>query len=350
MIEDGDKETGRECLLQSLALAPEQVELAVRLAAEDMNSDNQDQAELYLEKARVHHPRHGYLLYLLGRISEKRQEWAQAAERYFQAVEFLVNPSEVYSRLSDILAKMERFPEAIDVTRKLLAISPEDVDLRWFYASLLLRSGDFLDGFREEQCRKKDKNYDCYQMFWQQPFWQGQDLRGKTLLVYVEQGFGDVFQYVRYLREFKKIGVKIILSVFNEMLPLFSESELVDTVIRQRPQMLLPRHDYVASIADFPYLLETTLNAIPNEVPYLQVPSFPRKKWRKKLFGIGSGLKIGLVWSANPASSTYERRSMHLSDFAPLTAEREITFFGLQKRRPGEAKVIFLPTGCSLSI
>ena len=40
------------------------------------------------------------------------------------------------------------------------------------------------------------------------PVWDGRDMRGKTLLVGAEQGFGDVFQMLRYLPMLKARGAR----------------------------------------------------------------------------------------------------------------------------------------------
>ena len=48
------------------------------------------------------------------------------------------------------------------------------------------------------------------------PLWEGEDLTGKTLVVYAEQGLGDTLQFVRY--------VKFIKERFNKHITLILEN------------------------------------------------------------------------------------------------------------------------------
>ena len=47
-----------------------------------------------------------------------------------------------------------------------------------------------------------------------QPLWTGaQDISGKTLFAYIEQGLGDTIQFYRYADFALERGAKVILSV-----------------------------------------------------------------------------------------------------------------------------------------
>ncbi len=50
-----------------------------------------------------------------------------------------------------------------------------------------------------------------------QPPWAGQDLAGKTILVMVEQGAGDVIHFARYIAVLKAMGATVLLQVRPEL-------------------------------------------------------------------------------------------------------------------------------------
>jgi hypothetical protein len=60
------------------------------------------------------------------------------------------------------------------------------------------------------------------------PRWQGEPLQGKTLLVWGEQGAGDILQFVRYLPRLAALvhgqGGRLLLSAFKPLKPLLDFS------------------------------------------------------------------------------------------------------------------------------
>ena len=56
------------------------------------------------------------------------------------------------------------------------------------------------------------------------PVWCGQDLRGRTILLRGEQGFGDCIQFLRYAPAVKALGATVCLIVapgFEKIARLF---------------------------------------------------------------------------------------------------------------------------------
>ena len=53
-----------------------------------------------------------------------------------------------------------------------------------------------------------------------QPPWRGEDVAGKTVLVYAEQGLGDTLQFARYCKQIAARGAKVVLLVQPSVLSL----------------------------------------------------------------------------------------------------------------------------------
>ena len=70
------------------------------------------------------------------------------------------------------------------------------------------------------------------------PVWSGQDLRGKTILLSVEQGVGDTFQFVRYAPMVKALGATVVMmpgSLLRGIAERFAGVDvLVDPLSRRR--------------------------------------------------------------------------------------------------------------------
>ena len=100
-----------------------------------------------------------------------------------------------------------------------------------------------------------------------QPRWDGSSLAGRTILVWVEQGVGDMIQFLRYVRLLKEQGAMVILECPRRLAPLFSSCAGIDRIISEGD--LRPDFDVHAPLGSLPGLLGTTPETIPAGVPYL---------------------------------------------------------------------------------
>ncbi len=98
--------------------------------------------------------------------------------------------------------------------------------------------------------------------------WTGQDVKGKTLFVWSEQGAGDTIQYARFIPELKKrTGASVILECRASLVNLLSP--LVDMAIgEQADKHTTFSYDYHLPIMDIPRLLNMTEKDIDGK-PYL---------------------------------------------------------------------------------
>jgi hypothetical protein len=62
--------------------------------------------------------------------------------------------------------------------------------------------------------------------------WDGQDLRGKTIVISAEQGFGDTIQFARYAPYVKALGATVLLQVQKGLQNLAQGFVGVDRVLR----------------------------------------------------------------------------------------------------------------------
>ncbi|HVZ27795.1 MAG TPA: glycosyltransferase family 9 protein, partial [Rhizomicrobium sp.] len=166
-----------------------------------------------------------------------------------------------------------------------------------------------------------------------QPAWDGEDLRGKKLLVYGEQGFGDLVQFSRYLPQLHALGAELIVQVPKPVLSFISTLRCPMTLIAKGVK--LPAFDVHCSIASLPHRLKTTVQTIPGETPYLFSDPEKVKAWQEEL-GRKTRPRIGLAWSGASRHINDMNRSMPLSALLPLF-ELPLEWHSLQiEYRPGD--------------
>ena len=152
---------------------------------------------------------------------------------------------------------------------------------------------------------------------------------GKTILVRGEQGFGDTFQFARYLPLVKQKGGRVLFEVKADATPLFEGFPGVDELVIKSPFPDLSGVDFSIHLLSLPHLFGTTMASIPPLVPF----GFDRlKRLPSQVLGaVRPGPKVGFVWAGAPVHLNDRNRSIGLSQFFPLFDVERITFVSLQK-------------------
>jgi hypothetical protein len=204
-----------------------------------------------------------------------------------------------------------------------LEIDPDYVDCHWDRALILLRNGKLEEGFPEYEWRWR-LSHNPPRGF-KQPLWDGSDLTGKTILLHQEQGFGDMIQFARYVPLVKEKGGTVLIECQPELLRLFATLEGVDQVVSSESP--LPDFDVTAPIITLAKIFETTLETIPNNIPYVRAP----EQHNFVLSPHSGTVSVGICWAGKPTHKNDRNRSCSFADFMDLTAIPDTTFFSLQK-------------------
>jgi len=240
------------------------------------------------------------------------------------------------------LTQLLRLDEAMGIYRHVQAIYPHNADAMWNSALLCLLTGDFAAGWAGREIRWQAHMRPPYPNF-AQPMWRGtQDVEGKTVLLYAEEGNGDTIQFVRYAPDLVSRGARVILAVQDTLQPLLTGLPGVSLCIPRSSQ--LPPFDLHCPICSLPFAFGTRLETIPSATPYLPPPSQARlQAWEQQLrerLGAGRKCRVGLVWSGNPNHGNDRNRSVPLRTLLPLL-DVDAAFVSLQKdARPEDQAIL----------
>ena len=163
--------------------------------------------------------------------------------------------------------------------------------------------------------------------------WEGQTLDGKTILLWCEQGMGDMIQFSRYAYVIKQRWptATVILECPAPMVKLLATCLGVDRCIAEGTE--LPAFDCHAPLMSLPFLCGTTLCTVPGDVPYLKADAAQVEVFRAG-FGEQKGtskLKIGITWQGNPRHHWDAHRSFSLQWFRSLAGLQGVELYSLQK-------------------
>ena len=144
----------------------------------------------------------------------------------------------------------------------------------------------------------------------------------------VEQGYGDVFQFCRYVPLLAARGAKVVLEVVPDIYRLMSSLAGVDQLlILGNPP---PLFDVVSPLLSVPLWFGTTLDTVPADVPYLSADARLTESFAAAHYSNDPDRKVGLVWAGRPTHRNNYNRSISLTALAPLADIPGISFYGLQ--------------------
>lgn len=258
-----------------------------------------------------------------GRFAEAEAAYRQAiTSAPARRVDFLPN-------LGNALLRQGCFAAAEGCFREVLQVTPGAVDVVHNLALLLLVQGRYAEGWPLWEARFHEKPRALSPQRFTAPRWRGEPMAGETLLVWGEQGYGDLIQFVRYFPLLRATlpATRLLYpcpSALTRLLtPLARDAGV--TLLDHEPVTGCDRHIPLLSL---PGLLGTRLETIP-ATPYLAADPALAAIWRQRL---RDGIKVGLVWRGNPTFKQDRLRSLPSPALlAPLFALPGLRFFTLVK-------------------
>ncbi len=236
---------------------------------------------------------------------------------------------DAHFNLSHALKGMNRLDEAALAAREAIALRPESADYHFHLAHILLLQGDFEHGWSEYEWRKQQPDFAWIGNLLAgrpQPLWLGEDIGDKTILVFTEQGLGDIIQFARYLPLLVRRAGRVIVAASPRTLRLLGTIEGIEVVpLEQVPQQ---NFDVYCPLLSLPRAFGTRLDNIPAQVPYLHADPSETARWNERIGG--GAFRVGIVWAGNPATVRDRFRSPRLSSVAPLFSTPGVDFVVLQ--------------------
>ena len=309
---------------QALLLQPNSVQIHINLGLALRKQRRIEAAIAHYQQALAIDPNAFETYTHLGNALRDRGEW-EASIGYFQQVLALdPNYVDAYNGLGVTFSESGQLQAAITQYQKALSLSPNYLNAHYNLSIAWLKSGNFPLGFAAYEWRWQKE--DTPPRPFSQPLWNGSSLKGKTILLHGEQGFGDQIQFIRYLPLVAQFQGYIIVECSPELVRLFTTVVGIDKLVVKGED--LPPFDVHAPLMSLPLILGTTLETIPAQIPYfyptaatpIQIATFPN-----------SYLKVGITWAGNPLYQGDDKRSCGLSYFLPLLNLPNIAFYSLQK-------------------
>jgi Flp pilus assembly protein TadD len=253
-------------------------------------------------------------------------ELTDAEECLRTAVQIKPDFAEAHSAMGSLLQETGDPDGALRCYEEALRLKPDCAIAHSSRAMLWLVQGNLEQGWPEYEWRWRCK--DTFERAFDQPRWDGSPMDGRTILLHAEQGLGDTIQLVRYAPMVRERGGRIVLECQKPLERLLARSPGIDQLVTQGSA--LPPFDVRLPLLSLPGVFRTTLATVPGATPYVFADPDLVEYWRQEL-RTPSGRKIGIVWQGSPTYNSDRRRSIPLTEFAPLARVPGVHLISLQK-------------------
>lgn len=315
-------------LRKAIELRPQYIEARSNLANALIEQEEYAEAEAILREVLKAKPNYSDAYNNLGTLLHKQSRLEDARASYEEALRLQPKHAEAQANLGNVFMLEERRAEALACYDRALEIQPNHADAHWNRALAWLTQGDMARGWVEYEWRWKQK--DIYVRPVPQPMWDGSPLEGRTLAILSEQGLGDTLQFIRYAKLIQERGGKVVFECHKPLLKLIGACAGIDQLVGRGDP--LPPFDVYAPLLSLPRLLDTTLDNVPAQVPYLFADLELIEFWRAEFDKmVGPGFKVGINWQGNPKYKGDKHRSLPLKHFEPIARTPGVQLFSLQK-------------------
>jgi Flp pilus assembly protein TadD len=256
-----------------------------------LDLDRTDEAVAYLRRLSRRFPTHAGVQLNLGAACQAANELAEAAEAFSRAIQ----------------------------------LDPSHGEAQYGLGFVRLLQGDLEPGFRGYEWRLQRPEIQAIVQRQAGTPWRGENLEGRTLLVYAEQGLGDVIHFARYLPRIAcgRLLVRAPKTLHRLLATLPCALELI------APDGYLPEVDFSISVMSLAFAFHTTLENLPGEIGYLSPDPEAVQRLADRL-GPRLQPRIGLCWRGNPDHVNDGRRSIPPAHLANLVERVPAQWMNLQ--------------------
>jgi hypothetical protein len=174
----------------------------------------------------------------------------------------------IRDKLVALLKSQSRWDEAERLLWEAAALAPGDKDITTRLALEVLANGRYAEGWKLYEARRGATGVNgVTPPTLPYPEWDGAGVG--SLLIWPEQGFGDMIQFARFIPEVARRGVRPTLLCPPVLADLFATAGLNIVVAKPEPGggVMLPRHDAWALLGSLPLRLGVTLETLPPPLP-----------------------------------------------------------------------------------
>ena len=318
---------------KALLLKPDYAEAYSNLGATLKDQDNLDQAINAYKKAISFKPNYAEAYSNLGVALKDQGRLDDAIQAHKKSISLKSDYADAYNNMGNAFRDKGMFDEAIEVYNKSISIKPEFEKAHQNLTFALLNIGRLKEGLDKNEWRWKTGKFLSTQRHFSQPLWDGkQNLNGKRILLWCEQGIGDTLNWSSCLPLVASKAEHCILECQEKLVPLLERSFPNVEVKPENRSLDKDRDDFDFHLPTgslYKHFIEEIIQN-PKKSAYLIPDPLRVIFWKERLSSLGKGPYIGVSWKSSVVSRYRLQHYPPISEWSPVFTIPDVTFINLQ--------------------
>jgi tetratricopeptide (TPR) repeat protein len=218
--------------------------------------------------------------------------------------------------------------KAIETFREAVRLSPGFNASHASLAVALLQHADFDEGWPEWEWRFAQAGNIPQHPDSSAPIWDGRSLAGETLMVWMEQGLGDIIQFSRFASAAADRGARVLLQAPPPLGRLLATLPGVTRIVMVGERS--PECDFQIPLMSLPHVLNVGLDQLPGRIPYLRPPPDEQDAGQILEDPRENRFRVGIVWASNQSDPVHRERDCDFSLLSGVAAVPGVAVFSLQ--------------------
>ncbi len=271
-------------------------------------------------------PDHVYAYNNMGNVLNNQGKLDASITSYKQALSLKPVYAEAYNNMGLAFKGLGKLDEAVACYEEAFSIKPDYPEAYHNCSFCYNLNGNLKKGLELYEWRSKVENKKTRPPR-QELIWDGhKSLKGKSFLVYEEQGIGDQIQFCRYLPLLEQKGADVTFKV-RPSLHTILQSMGINTIFSSNSPDET-QIDFEAPLMSLPHLFGTHLDTIPSTNSYLYADCDRIKYWSERLSK--NRFKIGICWQGSKTKIDVGR-SFPLTLFKNISEIPNVELISLHK-------------------
>jgi tetratricopeptide (TPR) repeat protein len=323
-----------EMFQKSMELDPRQPKFYTEFATVLRTMDNLDGAEKFTRAALAEFPNDPLLMTELATNMQYQYNFNESEEL---ARKVLVDSPDFVLALiclAVVLLQTGEQEEIIEIYNKIFELLPNEPSVHFNYALTLFSFGHLEEAWKHYRSRWDAIGFSSPVRGFPQKLYDGSPLKGKSILIYGEQGLGDEIRYSSLIPDMMSKGAEVSIECNPRLVNLFkrsfeganvfpapySEAEAGDVDL-----------DFQSPILDLGEFLRPNVDSFPSDPDATYLKANPKRIafWGDRMKALGPRPKVGLIWRSVQAFGNKNIWGATVEELAPILSIEGIDFVNL---------------------
>jgi len=290
-------------------------------------------AQTFLKRALEIAPNKSAIWNALGRCNQERFKIEEAERCFRKAIKIDPKEHHPYTNMGLLFLNRCESDKAIEYCTKALELNPGDKDATLNRGLAYLQKRQWKEGWEGYSVNLGTTSHRKERIYGDEKRWNGE--KGKTVVVYGEQGIGDELSFASCIPDLIRDSKKVVIETERRLVGLFKRSFPEADVYGTRYDNEIDwcsdyQFDYRVPLGGLPMFYRNKDEDFPG-TPYLVADPERIVQWKALLDSLGPEPKVGITWTGGIQKTGKQRRSFSLETLLPLLKEKA-HFVSLQYR------------------